>query len=789
MARRLLLAPLALAVALASADDIWTVQMIDPNGDARGRPDAAQLSFRYDRVADVLWFRVAVYGRPDPDAFGIRLAIDTDRIVTAQVTRTNGVYRGTIGVADSAGASAGNLTSLSRDTLQLRVDDDGYIVGVKRTEVTSGTKMTVVASVGTNREWTDEIAGVTIDVAAPRPERGLREIDVTRNNLVLPAGDTPLANDEPPSVERRGRTSGRALILVPGVFSGADAFDPFIERHTSDYRFFIVTPPGLNGTRPRLAPPAGTSFGERTWTRHLERDLLDLIRRERLERPVLVSHGFPGSLAVTAIAANHPEAIGGAIEIAEMPPQPLPSPRDTSGKTLITPEDRVRLQDEFWGPKWFKYVTPETWENNNYRASMFQVDAERGEQVRRRIEQHSLPVKIRYLTESNGTDDSADIARIAVPVLAVRPGFNDTILADPLNRWFRTSFIDAWNAFSTNPAIHVTTIPGSGVRVFHDQLKAADDAIVAFLAQVSAAPPRQAEPILDAHLHALSANGMGPPPVSTCTTPLTFSPRDPREPYNADRFAACDTVLKSPATDDEMLAQTLAIMTRYNVTAIASGPIDVVRRWHAAAPERIIPALMPNSRTTMAAIRTWVGDGTIRVLGELGFQYQGLLPTDDTPDAYFALAEELDIPVGVHVGPGAPGAPYVGYPKYEMRLTNPLLYENALTRHPKLRLYIMHAAWPMLDQIIALLYAHPQVYVDISLIDWYVPRKEFHFFLRRLVEAGFEKRIMFGSDQTIWPDALRIAIEGVESADFLTASQKRDIFYNNAARFLRLPRS
>ena len=71
-----------------------------------------------------------------------------------------------------------------------------------------------------------------------------------------------------------------------------------------------------------------------------------------------------------------------------------------------------------------------------------------------------------------------------------------------------------------------------------------------------------------------------------------------------------------------------------------------------------------------------------------------------------------------------------------MRLTNP--YENALTRHPKLRLYIVHAAWPMLDQIIALLYAHPQVYVDISLVDWYVARKEFHFFLRRLVEAGFE---------------------------------------------------
>jgi predicted TIM-barrel fold metal-dependent hydrolase len=38
----------------------------------------------------------------------------------------------------------------------------------------------------------------------------------------------------------------------------------------------------------------------------------------------------------------------------------------------------------------------------------------------------------------------------------------------------------------------------------------------------------------------------------------------------------------------------------------------------------------------------------------------------------------------------------------------------------------------------------------------------------------------------IWPDTIRLAIETIESADFLTPDQKRDIFYNNAARFLRL---
>ena len=38
----------------------------------------------------------------------------------------------------------------------------------------------------------------------------------------------------------------------------------------------------------------------------------------------------------------------------------------------------------------------------------------------------------------------------------------------------------------------------------------------------------------------------------------------------------------------------------------------------------------------------------------------------------------------------------------------------------------------------------------------------------------------------IWPDALELAIESIETAGFLSAEQKRDIFFNNAVRFLRL---
>jgi hypothetical protein len=62
------------------------------------------------------------------------------------------------------------------------------------------------------------------------------------------------------------------------------------------------------------------------------------------------------------------------------------------------------------------------------------------------------------------------------------------ILADRANAPFRTSFVDAWNAFSGNARIQLATVPDACVLVFDDQPKAADDAIVAFLEGIG--PPR-----------------------------------------------------------------------------------------------------------------------------------------------------------------------------------------------------------------------------------------------------------------------------------------------------------
>lgn len=38
----------------------------------------------------------------------------------------------------------------------------------------------------------------------------------------------------------------------------------------------------------------------------------------------------------------------------------------------------------------------------------------------------------------------------------------------------------------------------------------------------------------------------------------------------------------------------------------------------------------------------------------------------------------------------------------------------------------------------------------------------------------------------VWPETIELAIDSINSASFLGEEQKDDIFFNNAARFLRL---
>jgi predicted TIM-barrel fold metal-dependent hydrolase len=270
-------------------------------------------------------------------------------------------------------------------------------------------------------------------------------------------------------------------------------------------------------------------------------------------------------------------------------------------------------------------------------------------------------------------------------------------------------------------------------------------------------------PVIDVHLHSRSLpdlRGQGPNPVT-----------------GAPPLQSVEAHVKA----------TQAAMERNNVVlGIVGGPLDQLGAYQAAGGARLWASMLLGAPgVDVAELRRLYGTGELRAMGEVIAQYTGLSPSGPELAPYFALAAELDIPVGIHTGLSSPGITRT-YPRFRVALGNPIHLEELLNRHPDLRVYVMHAGWPFLSETIGILGIYPQVYVDIGLVSWGIPREEFYDYLQALVRAGFGDRIMFGSDQMAWPDAIDLAVETVKSAGFLSDAQKRAILYDNAARFLRL---
>jgi hypothetical protein len=291
--------------------------------------------------------------------------------------------------------------------------------------------------------------------------------------------------------------------------------------------------------------------------------------------------------------------------------------------------------------------------------------------------------------------------------------------------------------------------------------------------------PVAKRPIIDVHMHALTfeawSNGDRPP------HPTTGGPPEAK-------------------TSADILRLTLEAMDRYNIrVGVLSGRLETVYAWKAKAPDRFLafalfsgrPASDPRAHDpspSVDALRREHAAGRLQGLGEITSPYEGV--DFDGPELapYFALAAELNVPVGVHTGLTFPGAVFTCCPQFRIERGNPVHLDPVLARHRGLRLYLMHMGDVWQESTLAILHMYPQVYVDVGALDWgAIPREQFHANLQGLIRAGFGKRIMFGSDQMVWPELIGQAIDGIESAPFLSEEQKHDIFYNNAARFLGLP--
>lgn len=246
--------------------------------------------------------------------------------------------------------------------------------------------------------------------------------------------------------------------------------------------------------------------------------------------------------------------------------------------------------------------------------------------------------------------------------------------------------------------------------------------------------------------------------------------------------------LASSKTADEHLAQTIKKMDEHNIAyAVICGTMESVEKY-TKADKRFIPGYQDYGDTLMPIeqFEAYVKAGKIKVFGEVMAVYKGKTLADSSYQPYLAICEKYGIPVAYHSGGSFPNAQQLGWPNYRIKLGDPFLIEDVLVKYPEIKLYLMHAGENFYENTLRMMDGYPNLYADLGVEMWLHPMtKDFAIkFLQSAKKYGVIDRVMFGSDQMVWPEAITSSINFLNALDFLTTTEKEMILYKNAKKFI-----
>jgi pimeloyl-ACP methyl ester carboxylesterase len=302
--------------------------------------------------------------------------------------------------------------------------------------------------------------------------------DSTLNNLEHAAGTATAAWGTLGRVRKLGE-GRRVLLLIPGFGFGDDVWAEFMERNRAEYTMYAVTLPGFGGTRPLPMPAQSMSYAEAPWARSAVRGIIDVLDRERVDRVTLVAHWAMASQIALELALDHADRVESVILIGGVLKAHYAS---TPAMASWTPEQRASYANAM-ATRWFRTVTRQTWDDNNFMSYDYAVNPLRGLFLWREAQAPTLPVWIRYLLEFNAVDLTPRLRDLRVPVLVVQPGFDDPgFYVDAGRDYMRDLCVGSWSgAADLTERLTFVTIPGSRLFIMYDRPDDLDREIARFL--------------------------------------------------------------------------------------------------------------------------------------------------------------------------------------------------------------------------------------------------------------------------------------------------------------------
>jgi pimeloyl-ACP methyl ester carboxylesterase len=263
-------------------------------------------------------------------------------------------------------------------------------------------------------------------------------------------------------VERHGK-QGRPLVLIPGLASGAWAWQDMVREFSGDHVVYVVTLPGFDG---RPAAPGNSIEGAR-------KALQQLIASRKLDKPVLAGHSLGAALAL-AVAQDIPDLVGAVVAIDGMPVFP--------GTEGMAPEQRAPMAEGMKAR--MAGLSPAAFaaQQQQYMRGIGVVDMVKADELAKLTARSDPAAVAQYMADLLALDMRGGLGKIKAPVLVVSPFFEPDASQQGLTAQAKADYYKSLMAGT--PKVEVVSISPSRHFVMFDQPQQLADAIRRYLKSI-----------------------------------------------------------------------------------------------------------------------------------------------------------------------------------------------------------------------------------------------------------------------------------------------------------------
>ena len=215
-------------------------------------------------------------------------------------------------------------------------------------------------------------------------------------------------------VERHG-DHGRAVILIPGLQSGPWVWQRTIEKLQKDHVVYAVTLAGFDGMP---APTNGGNLFDQA-----DASLLQLIKQQHIDKPVLIGHSLGGTLALR-FAGEHADLISGVVAADGLPIFP--------GMDRVSADQRTAMAAQM--QQKMAAATPDEFKAQSlqYMQHVGLVDQQLAARYAPMNARSDIKASAQYMAEDLASDLRPGLKNAHVPVVEISPYYAADFSTPPI---------------------------------------------------------------------------------------------------------------------------------------------------------------------------------------------------------------------------------------------------------------------------------------------------------------------------------------------------------------------